>query len=462
VRTKVNTFNAHRFFFLRIHSGHLSNEPFPLSGGHEAARKASDCLAEMNHVKVSPIGPVHQNHSLPWLPPIKTLTNLSDDTTGKPASRHTLSCGSVTVPVPSPANNISSKGIDYPAAMAGVDTMYHGTHTTHSMDSMAMLANMIQEQQQQLFNKHQHGSYFGTPFDDGFVQLHAAAEEQGMGMAMAAAHAREPNMLYALQMLQREREQIRAQALHNELMMQSMLATTSTPAPIGAFQMSQGSDHGLWMPKASPFVAAHQSTMQQSLGHISSHPSVDSRATTNDYTSDDSSTSAGKRTHRESSVDSDAAARKKRMYVKSACNACRTSHIACDDSQPCRNCMRSGSQCQRMAELKVYVPPSVSGQQAKAPQAETPIPEDMTRTMELALLGRKYVKAACTCCRRSHLACDNYRPCRNCVRMGLSCEEVRSQRRTDDNSKRRRAAPTNMNPLSVPSAFSAFLAASNF
>jgi hypothetical protein len=95
-----------------------------------------------------------------------------------------------------------------------------------------------------------------------------------------------------------------------------------------------------------------------------------------------------------------------------------------------------------MVQVKVYVPPSVDMQGPAAASAAGISPgKDVARSMELALMGRKYVKAACSCCRRSHLACDNYRPCRNCVRMGLNCEEVRSQRRSEECAAKRRRGP---------------------
>jgi len=39
--------------------------------------------------------------------------------------------------------------------------------------------------------------------------------------------------------------------------------------------------------------------------------------------------------------------RKRRFHVKSACMSCKNSHIACDDRQPCRNCVRRGCRCVR-------------------------------------------------------------------------------------------------------------------
>ena len=39
--------------------------------------------------------------------------------------------------------------------------------------------------------------------------------------------------------------------------------------------------------------------------------------------------------------------RKRRFHVKSACLSCKNSHIACDDRQPCRNCVRRGCRCVR-------------------------------------------------------------------------------------------------------------------
>jgi hypothetical protein len=39
--------------------------------------------------------------------------------------------------------------------------------------------------------------------------------------------------------------------------------------------------------------------------------------------------------------------RKRRFHVKSACMSCKNSHLACDDQQPCRNCVRRGCRCVR-------------------------------------------------------------------------------------------------------------------
>jgi hypothetical protein len=124
-------------------------------------------------------------------------------------------------------------------------------------------------------------------------------------------------------------------------------------------------------------------------------------------------------------------ARKKRSYVKAACTQCRASHLACDDGQPCRNCTRNGCACERSEEVQVFVPPSLdevhSGLDASKHGASVVI----TDTSEAGANGmtRKYVRAACSCCRKAHVACDNFRPCRACMRAGLPCEEVRSQRR---------------------------------
>eukprot|EP00960_Hanusia_phi_P058613 763932-Hanusia_phi.AAC.8 len=121
-------------------------------------------------------------------------------------------------------------------------------------------------------------------------------------------------------------------------------------------------------------------------------------------------------------------AKRKRVYTKAACVSCRSSHLACDDGQPCRNCTKNGSKCERIEHTKIYVPPTldeVIGSPSDAESNKSPSPAPSTDSA-----GRKYVKAACSCCRKSHLACDNYRPCRNCVRLELNCEEIRSQRRS--------------------------------
>ena len=122
-------------------------------------------------------------------------------------------------------------------------------------------------------------------------------------------------------------------------------------------------------------------------------------------------------------------AKRKRVYTKAACVSCRSSHLACDDGQPCRNCTKNGSKCERVEHTKIYVPPTldeVLGTPSDGESTKSPSPAPSTDSNG----ARKYVKAACSCCRKSHLACDNYRPCRNCVRLELKCEEIRSQRRS--------------------------------
>eukprot|EP00961_Rhodomonas_salina_P122461 1649401-Rhodomonas_salina.1 len=128
-------------------------------------------------------------------------------------------------------------------------------------------------------------------------------------------------------------------------------------------------------------------------------------------------------------------ARKKRIYVKAACVQCRSSHQACDDGFPCRNCMRSGQRCERGEEVNYFVPPSVDATLTegmdcpKSPSTASTKSSSPTQDSETGE-GRRYVKAACSCCRKAHLACDNFRPCRNCSKSGQLCEQVRSQRRT--------------------------------
>ena len=123
----------------------------------------------------------------------------------------------------------------------------------------------------------------------------------------------------------------------------------------------------------------------------------------------------------------------KRTYVKAACLQCRSSHLACDDGAPCRNCIRNGGSCERGEEVSLFIPPSLeqesSAQANKATATRTPSAGSEAPTEISGAVARKYVKAACSCCRKAHLACDNFRPCRSCMHSGLNCEEVRSQRR---------------------------------
>jgi len=93
--------------------------------------------------------------------------------------------------------------------------------------------------------------------------------------------------------------------------------------------------------------------------------------------------------------------KKQRVHSKSACISCKTSHIACNDAQPCSNCIRRGGRCERAHSKPVLASHS---------------PSHLPKTR------RKNVKAACACCNKSHLACDDYRPCKNCVRLGLSAQ----------------------------------------
>jgi len=311
------------------------------------------------------------------------------------------------------------------------------------------------------------------PHDDVLAQpqLYARAEE--VGATAAVPQSAEPHVLYLLLLLQREREQLKNQTMQNELLMQTVFssaqlcaAASTVPPALGvpAFNVPANpayqpriADHATWGMSSAVQTGHPRITVQ--------HDSMDSSASAStihaDYTSDDSesTSSSGKRKERGGSTDSESALtcrRKRRIYVKSACNACRASHLACDSTQPCRNCARSGCRCERTQQPKVYVPPSVDDMHRNFAPAINKTSEDVT---ELALLGRKYVKAACACCRRSHLACDNYRPCRNCMRMGLVCEEVRSSRRADDQSKslpkRRLAIGTPVKVLNDLSLFSA-------
>jgi len=355
---------------------------------------------------VKPIGPVQQNNAMPWLPPIKTLSRGEEETEWA-ANR--------------PGQSVIAEDYDVSSGSSAIGLQ------------MAYLAAAQLHHHQQ-----------------------AAAPYPVVTTALAQppAAAEGPTAGYLLQLLQREREQLKSQALHNELLMRTVLASAA-PAPAGPSLMS--GDHGLWHPMGGASLTPMQSTgaawhptgspamtpMQygSQFDSVSTMPDRSSRSSV-DYTSDDSSTSGTKRKERESSADSDTSLNKKRIYVKAACNACRVSHIACDDSQPCRNCVRSGSHCQRMVHVKVYVPPSFEGKRTPVADAGDAgeagnSSGQSSRSIELALMGRKYVKAACMCCRRSHLACDNYRPCRNCVRMGVNCEEVRSQRGVECTKRRR-------------------------
>ena len=105
---------------------------------------------------------------------------------------------------------------------------------------------------------------------------------------------------------------------------------------------------------------------------------------------------------------------RKRVHVRSACLSCKASHIACDDRQPCRNCVRRGCKCERVVSTAKKPATSCADALKSAISKASAAIASST--------GRKYVKAACACCHKSHLACDEFRPCRNCVRLGLQSQ----------------------------------------
>lgn len=144
--------------------------------------------------------------------------------------------------------------------------------------------------------------------------------------------------------------------------------------------------------------------------------------------------------------------RKKRVNVRTACLSCKSSHIACDDRQPCRNCVRRGCRCERpLASGKV---PAVGGGGDGLPVV--PKAAEGQDSMHYST-SRKYVKTACSCCHRSHLACDEFRPCRNCTRLGLQAECLAESKRaaggaseTEGFEKASRASTAAASPCDPP------------
>jgi hypothetical protein len=343
-------------------------------------------------VELRPIRPVPQNNATPWLPPMKTSTSLQDLRSG--------SSGTTEAPA-SPDFSWLAGMQCAPAALPDQRQTQQLPSQVHDvMRALVAASSTLQNQQPA-------GMFASHPL----LQKEASGQSSPLSSAYGSVNGQDGvGIAHVLDALQREREQLNRKALQNELLMQSFLsATTSVP---------RVADPAMWPSMPIGVESAFGSSFVSPVA---------------DDSDDASSTCSGKRTRRESSADSEGA-RKKRVYARSACEACRAAHLACDDSQPCRNCMRSGSQCHRTVRDKVYVPPSNNGFVSD----RTPF---ATGSNSPETSQRKYVKAACMCCRRSHLACDNYRPCRNCVRMSLPCEEVRSQRRTSDSTYKRRRAP---------------------
>ena len=359
---------------------------------------------------IKPINPVPQNNATPWLPPMKTLG--IDDSTSDHRQGGRIG-GMRTPPSSWPSHSVSGAPTLSPALSPALSPFLEAAEGVAVPDPVGLLMAGR------------------TPAATRAVTQMAAP------LAEPLAEQSAPKVFHLLELLQRQSDELKAKAMQNELLIKSMLSN----APGASHQGS--TDHGLWAPMAGAATIDHYS--RQFGGGHARHPMMEmaynvpplSRslsASTLDYVSDGSGSGhSGKRSHRDMSPDSDDAGRKKRMYVRAACSACRVSHLACDESQPCRNCVRSGSHCVRVVKDKFYVPPSVQGQGATTESGDTD-----SNASEMGQTGRKYVKAACTHCRRSHLACDNYRPCRNCVRMGLGCEKVRSQRRSDESFGRRR------------------------
>ena len=134
------------------------------------------------------------------------------------------------------------------------------------------------------------------------------AEKLGLLQAAQASNASDTVIRFLLQEL--KREQLKNQALHAHLMMQS---TVTKP-----------------------------SVLQ---GHF------DNRIERAQEDLADKTNLGVKRSRKEDDIDQLLlTARKRRVHVKSACASCKASHIACDEGQPCRNCVRRGCRCVRGQE----------------------------------------------------------------------------------------------------------------
>ena len=143
--------------------------------------------------KVQPIGHVQQNNAMPWLPPIKTLTNLGEDEPAVRRESHNNGSGHVS-PAATP---------EYAGFVHGMNPSVHP-----GLERMAMAMAASQQQEQAMM------------YADALAQMQASMEEQAAVASMAQCPATETtNVLYMLQILQREREQLKTQALQNELLM---------------------------------------------------------------------------------------------------------------------------------------------------------------------------------------------------------------------------------------------------
>jgi len=130
------------------------------------------------------------------------------------------------------------------------------------------------------------------------------AADQAFGLDATHQSAVAPHLTVTILLEALKREQMKTQALQAQMLMQSASAQQ-------------------WVP-----------------GHA--HGNYDGPGYNSDEACGDK-----RRSHSMDASDLPFLPRKRRVHVKSACVSCKNSHIACDDQQPCRNCVRRGCRCQR-------------------------------------------------------------------------------------------------------------------
>lgn len=95
----------------------------------------------------------------------------------------------------------------------------------------------------------------------------------------------------------------------------------------------------------------------------------------------------------------------------------------------------SGSQARKPRKHAKAPAPTARDATAAAPGAEAPAkplvcPLASTKSGKTPRQRQKHVRVACIHCKRAHLACDNCRPCKRCVRLGRTdCVDVVHKRR---------------------------------
>ena len=158
--------------------------------------------------------------------------------------------------------------------------------------------------------------------------------------------------------------------------------------------------------------------------------------------------------------------------VPTACYSCRMAHLRCDKERPCARCVTSEKACvdmeegQRLANIgdgmqylysdkmkkalsmrmfmqtnSEIVPNSTiinsNPRTAAAPTDEEPGSGSTSNSAQLSSprsaavnnnSNRNYSGYPCAACRHSHVACDRYRACSRCARLGIQCMDQVNQR----------------------------------